>query len=91
MIYIKINWKVRFKNKTFLVSMGALVISFVYEVLSMLQIVPAISENEVLQLLYIVINILGVMGVIVDPTTKGIGDSERALTYYNNEAGDNNG
>ena len=31
------------------------------------------------------------MGVIVDPTTKGIGDSERALTYYNNEAGDNNG
>jgi phi LC3 family holin len=71
--------------------MGALVISFVYEVLSMLQIVPEIAENEVLQLLYIVINILGVMGVIVDPTTKGIGDSERALTYYNNEAGDNNG
>ena len=91
MIYIKINWKGRLKNKTFLVSMGALVISFVYEVLSMLQIVPAIAENEVLQLLYIVINILGVMGVIVDPTTKGIGDSERALTYYNNEAGDNNG
>lgn len=91
MICIKINWKVRLKNRTFLVSMGALVISFFYEVLSMLQIVPAISENEVLQLLYIVINILGVMGVIVDPTTKGISDSERALAYYNNEAGDNNG
>ena len=91
MIYIKINWKVRLKNKTFLVSMGALAISFVYEVLSMFQVVPAISENEVLQLLYIVVNILGGMGVIVDPTTKGLSDSKRALTYYNNKAGDNIG
>lgn len=33
------------------------------------------------------------MGVVVDPTTKGISDSERALTYYNNEIylkGENN-
>lgn len=91
MIYIKINWKVRFKNKTFLVSFCALIISFIYEMLSLLQIVPALSENDALQIVYIIINILGVMGVIVDPTTKGIGDSERALTYYKNEGGDNIG
>lgn len=91
MIYIKINWKARFKNKTFLASLFALVISFVYEVLSLFEIVPTVSENEVLQIVYIIINILGVMGVIIDPTTKGISDSERALTYYTNEAGDNNG
>lgn len=91
MICIKINWKARLRNKAFLVSMSALVISFIYEVLSMLEIVPSITENEVLQLLYIAINILGAMGIIVDPTTEGISDSERALTYYNNEAGDNNG
>lgn len=91
MIYIKINWKARIKNKTFLVSIGALIVSFIYEVLSMFQVVPTISENEVLQLLYIFVNILVVMGVIVDPTTKGLSDSERALTYYNNKAGDNIG
>ena len=91
MIYIKINWRVRFKNKTFLASLFALVISFVYEVLSLFEFVPTVSENEVLQIVYIIINILSVLGVIVDPTTKGISDSERALTYYNNEAGDSNG
>jgi len=88
-ISIKINWKVRFKNKTFLVSFCALIISFIYEVLSLLQVVPTISENNILQIVYIIINILGVMGVIVDPTTKGISDSERALTYHNNKVGDN--
>ncbi len=91
MIYIKINWKARFKNKTFLVSLSALIISFIYECLTLVGVAPTISENDVLQILYIIINILGVMGVIVDPTTKGIGDSERALTYYSNEVGDNNG
>lgn len=91
MIYIKINWSVRFKNKTFLASLFALVISFVYEVLSLFEFVPAVSESEVLQIVYIIINVLGVLGVIVDPTTKGISDSERALTYYNNKVGDNNG
>ena len=30
----------------------------------------------------IVLNLLGVLGVVVDPTTKGVNDSERALTYY---------
>lgn len=90
-IQIKINWKARIRNKTFLVSLCALVVSFIYEVLSMLEMVPAISENEVLQIIYIIINLLGVLGVIVDPTTKGISDSERALSYYSNGAGDNNG
>lgn len=90
MISIKINWKVRFKNKTFLVSFCALIISFIYEVLSLLHVVPTISENDILQIVYIIINVLGVMGVIVDPTTKGISDSERALTYHN-KVGDNIG
>ena len=91
MINIKINWKVRIRNKTFLVSMSALIISFLYELLSLFQVVTPISENEILQIVYIIINILGVMGVIDDPTTKGLSDSERALTYYNNKVGDNNG
>lgn len=85
MIYIKLNWKARFKNKTFLISFGALIISFIYECFSLLGVAPSVSENDVLQILYIIINILGVMGVIIDPTTKGIGDSERALTYYKSE------
>ena len=81
---MKINWKARFKNKAFLISFSALIISFVYKVLELLEIVPKISESEVFDYITIIINILGLLGVVVDPTTKGLSDSERALTYFNN-------
>ena len=32
--------------------------------------------------MYMAVNILALLGVVVDPTTKGICDSDRALTYY---------
>lgn len=35
----------------------------------------------VLQLMNQVLTFLGLIGVIVDPTTAGIGDSERAMSY----------
>ena len=81
---MKINWKARFKNKAFLISFSALIISFIYKVLEVFEIVPKIPESEVFDYITIIINILGLLGVVVDPTTKGLSDSERALTYYNN-------
>ncbi len=85
-IKIKINWKARFKNKAFLISFIALILSFVYKALEIFEIIPKISESELFDSLSVVVNFLGLMGVVVDPTTKGLSDSERALTYYyNNE------
>lgn len=78
---MKINWKVRFKNKVFLYSLIALVVSFVFDLLAMFDVFPAVSENMVLQLCNIVLMILSGVGVITDPTTEGIGDSTRALSY----------
>jgi phi LC3 family holin len=48
------------------------------------EIVPKIPESEVFDYITIIINILGLLGIVVDPTTKGLSDSERALTYFNN-------
>jgi phi LC3 family holin len=79
---MKINWKARFKNKTFLITFIALVISFVYQVLGLLDIVPSISEDSLVNFLTILINILATLGVVVDPTTDGIKDSDRAMLYY---------
>lgn len=79
---MKINIKARLKNKAFLVSSSVLIISFVYGLLSTLNIVPRISEEQVTDLVYMAVNILALLGVVVDPTTAGIGDSERAMTYY---------
>lgn len=86
-IIIKINWKARLKNKAFLISFIALILSFVYKALEIFEIIPRISESELFDSLCVIVNFLGLMGVVVDPTTKGLSDSERALTYYttNNE------
>ncbi len=40
---MKINWKVRLKNKVWLAAMASLVITFVYAVLEMLDVVPSLS------------------------------------------------
>ena len=78
---MKINWKVRFKNKVFLSSLFALVVSFVFDLLAMFDVFPAVSESMVMQLCNIVLLILVGTGVVTDPTTSGVGDSQRALTY----------
>lgn len=79
---MRINIKARLKNKTFLISFSALTIAFVYQVLSFFGVTPGISENEVVSIFSIVINILACIGVVVDPTTDGMNDSDRAMTYF---------
>jgi len=78
---MKINWEVRFRNKTWLTLFISLIIGFVYNILKMFDIVPLITENQVLDAAGQVLTFLGLFGVIVDPTTEGIGDSNRALSY----------
>ena len=78
---MKINWKVRFKNKVWLGSFLSLIVGFVYSLLALFDVFPEVTQNLVLQLLNQILTFLGLIGVIVDPTTAGIGDSERALGY----------
>ena len=47
----------------------------------MFGIVPPVSENAITQVIGYIINILVVIGVVVDPTTSGVSDSELAMTY----------
>ena len=76
-----INWKVRFKNKVWLGSFLSLVVGFVYSLLALFDVFPAVTQNLVVQLLNQLLTFLGLIGVIVDPTTAGVGDSERAMGY----------
>lgn len=78
---MKINWKIRLKNKTFLVSLASLVVTLVYQILALFDVVPSISQDKIVELVGISVNLLGLVGVVADPTTEGISDSERALTY----------
>ena len=78
---MKINWKVRFKNKTWLVTFLLAILAFLYQVLGMFDIVPPVTEDMATQLIAAVVNILVAVGVVIDPTTAGAGDSEQALNY----------
>lgn len=78
---MNINWKVRFKNKPWLASFLSLIISFVFSMLSLFDIFPSFTKNQVLQIVDQVLAFLGLIGVLVDPTTAGLNDSKRAMTY----------
>lgn len=76
-----INWKLRFKNKTTLVSLVTVLISFIYQAAAFTGLSPRISENEFINIALLLINALASLGIIIDPTTQGLLDSEQALTY----------
>lgn len=78
---MKINWKVRIKNPVFWMTIIPAVTGFVYTVLGAFEVVPALSENTVLNLATMVVTMLTTLGVLVDPTTAGLSDSHMAMTY----------
>ena len=78
---MKMNWKVRFKNPTWLTMFISLIIGFVFNILKMFDVVPKITENQIMEVVSQILTFLGLIGVLVDPTTAGIGDSQRALGY----------
>ena len=78
---MQMNWKVRFRNKTWLTLFLSLIIGFVFNILKLFEIVPAVTENTVLTIVAQILEFLGLIGVLVDPTTAGISDSNRAMSY----------
>ena len=78
---MKVNWKVRFKNETWLTMFVSLIIGFCFSMLELFDVYPTITENMVMKIATEVLTFLGLIGVLVDPTTAGLGDSQRALSY----------
>ena len=78
---MKINWKIRFKNRVWLLTFISAIVAFAYQVCTLLGVVPKVAEDQVMDLVKILLTLLVGLGVIVDPTTAGTADSERALTY----------
>ena len=74
-----LNLKIRLKNKAFIITMMTTIIAFVYQLLAQFEIVPKITQDQTIQVLMLVVNILAGLGILVDPTTDGLKDSERVL------------
>ena len=78
---MKINWKIRFKNKTWLLTFIAAVLTLVYRALNVAGITPHVAQEQLVELATMLVGILVLLGVVIDPTTKGGSDSELAMTY----------
>ena len=80
---MKINWMVRAKNKAFWVALIPAVLLLIQGISAVFGY--TINMGELGDKLIAVVNalfaVLSILGIVADPTTKGITDSEQALTY----------
>lgn len=80
---MKINWKCRVKNKVFWLAVIPALLLLVKAVAAVFGIELNFDElnAQLADIIEAVFLILGILGVVVDPTTAGMSDSERAMTY----------
>lgn len=78
---MNINWKVRLKSGPFWIGLISLVLTLVYTVLDLFQVIPVFAQKQVMDIAVLLLQVLAFVGVVSDPTTKGMGDSEQAMTY----------
>lgn len=78
-----INWKVRIKNRLFwaeLIPALALVIQLIAGVFGWTLDLQTLV-GKLVAVVDAVFSLLVILGIVVDPTTVGVGDSKRAMTY----------
>ncbi|NVQ28096.1 phage holin [Listeria monocytogenes] len=77
---MKINWKVRLKNKTWVIAMIAAVFFIIQAVLLVFNVTW--DYNELLkQLITVITGVFAAWGLIIDPTTAGSKDSAQVQEY----------
>ena len=69
-----INWKLRFQNKATLLAIASTVILLIQQLGFKL-------PDNIAEVVNTFLTLLVLLGVINDPTTAGVGDSAKALTY----------
>lgn len=78
-----INWTVRLKNKAFWMAIIPAVLLLVQVVAAVFGFTIDLGDlgNKLLEVVNAAFAVLAILGVVTDPTTKGITDSDRALSY----------
>lgn len=78
-----INWKVRLKNKTFWLAIIPALLLVVQSVASMFgyEWDFGLLNEQIRSVVEAAFTVLAILGIVADPTTKGLGDSIRALNY----------
>lgn len=80
---MNINWLVRIKNKTFWITMIPAILVLITQIAEMFGFKLDLNDlqEQLKSIVETVFLILTILGIVVDPTTKGIADSSNALSY----------
>ena len=78
-----INWKVRIKNKLFWLALIPAVLMLVSTIASVagVSLDFTVLGEKLGAVVEAVFAVLAILGIVVDPTTQGVGDSAQAMTY----------
>jgi phi LC3 family holin len=78
-----INWKVRIKNKNFWISAIPAALLLIQVIASIFGFQLDLGEigNKLLAVVNAAFAFLAILGVVNDPTTEGLSDSQQAMTY----------
>lgn len=82
---MSINWKVRLKNPAFWSGLIGVLATLAISVAQLLgvDIAEVVNgwQSALVALVTAIFGILALVGVVTDPTTSGVSDSNQALTY----------
>lgn len=80
---MNINWKVRIKNKLFWTSLISALALLAQAIAALFGFAIDLTKltGQLVAVVDAVFVVLAVLGIVADPTTKGVGDSDRAMTY----------
>ena len=80
---MKINWIVRIKNKAFWLAIIPAVLLLIQAVAAVVgyQLDFGDISDKLIAVVNAVFVVLSILGIVTDPTTDGVGDSTRAMTY----------
>ena len=78
-----INWKVRLKNKQFWLALVPAVLLFAQAASGVFGYALDLGGlgDKLLAVVNALFVVLSILGIVTDPTTRGVGDSAQALTY----------
>lgn len=78
---MKINWPLRLQNKATLMAIVADLVYIIFSIIEIVKSFPNITPEQLISVGNLIIGVLVLLGIVVDPTTDGISDSERAMDY----------
>ncbi|HBH9978738.1 TPA: phage holin [Staphylococcus aureus] len=76
-----INWKLRFKNKAVLTGLIGALLLFIKQITDLFGFDLSNQLNQASAIIGAILTLLTGIGVITDPTSKGVSDSSIAQTY----------